>query len=375
MPVAVPTSPITALGLMSGTSMDGIDLAVIDTDGERIRRRGPYDTVAYAAPFRARLAEAARAGAQVRPAVAAELDAAVTDLHAAAVLRFLAQWRLDPAKVRVVGFHGHTLYHAPERRRTRQLGDPGQLAARLGIDTVGDFRQADVAAGGQGAPLAPLYHAALARDIPRPVAVLNLGGVANVTWIGRESPEDGGLMAFDTGPANVLIDELVAARTGAPFDRDGALAARGRPDPAALAALLDDPFFDALPPKSLDRYAFSAEPVAGLGDADAAATLVAFTAASVARARDLLPTAPGRWLVTGGGRLNKTLMAALRDVLGVSVEPVEAVGWEGDALEAQAFAFLAVRALLDMPLTVPGTTGVPRPLTGGSVHRAGALAS
>ncbi|MEQ8966024.1 MAG: anhydro-N-acetylmuramic acid kinase [Azospirillaceae bacterium] len=363
---------MTALGLMSGTSMDGIDLAMIETDGERVLGRGPYDTVPYAAPFRARLAEAVRAGSAAPAELVAELDAAITDLHAAAVLRFLARWRVDPAAVRVVGFHGHTLYHAPERHRTRQLGDPGQLAARLGIDTVGDFRQADVAAGGQGAPLAPLYHAALARELDRPMAVLNLGGVANVTWIGRGDPEDdGALVAFDTGPANVLIDELVARRTGRAYDENGALAASGRADAAALAALLDHPYFAAPPPKSLDRYAFSADPVAGLGDADAAATLVAFTAATVARARDLLPAAPDRWLVTGGGRLNRTLMGALRAALGVPVEPVEAIGWEGDALEAQAFAFLAVRALLDRPLTLPGTTGAPRPLTGGSIHRAG----
>jgi anhydro-N-acetylmuramic acid kinase len=278
----------------------------------------------------------------------------------------LAQAAIAPAEIRVVGFHGHTIWHRPEAGRTRQIGDGALLAAETGIDVVCDFRSRDMAEGGQGAPLAPLYHAALAAELAKPVAVLNLGGVGNVTWIGERGGE---ILAFDTGPANALIDDWVARHSGRPFDAGGELARAGRIDEAALAALLDDPYFALAPPKSLDRDAFDPAPVAALTPADGAATLTAFTAAAVARARDHLPAAPGRWLVTGGGRHNPALMAALAERLSAPVEAVEAVGWDGDALEAQAFAYLALRALDGLPLSLPSTTGVAQPATGGVLHR------
>jgi anhydro-N-acetylmuramic acid kinase len=231
---------------------------------------------------------------------------------------------------------------------------------------VDGFRSADVAAGGQGAPLVPACHAALAAGLGRPLAVLNLGGVGNVTFIGR----DGGLLAFDTGPGNALIDDWVLRHTGRGYDAGGALAASGRVDAGALATMLAHPWFGLPAPKSLDRDAWDPAPVEGLALEDGAATLAAFTAGSVARARDLLPEAPGRWLVTGGGRLNAALMGMLGERLGVPVEPVEAVGWDGDALEAQAFAYLAVRSRLGLPLSYPGTTGVPAPQPGGRFHPA-----
>ena len=228
------------------------------------------------------------------------------------------------------------------------------------------FRHADVATGGQGAPFAPVYHQALARDVPGPLVVLNLGGVANVTFISGNSDEM--LLAFDTGPASALLDDWVRRHTGAAFDEDGRIAGSGAVDAGALATLLAHPYFDQAPPKSLDRNAFSLAAVAGLGLADGAATLAAFTVDSIARAREHLPAPPVRWLVCGGGRHNATLMAGLRGVLGVPVDPVEAVGWDGDALEAQAFGFMAVRSLRGLPLSFPGTTGVPRPMLGGEVH-------
>lgn len=344
----------TALGLMSGTSLDGIDAAVIRTDGLTYVETGDFITVPYDDGFRERL----RACLGGRGPVG-EVERELTELHAG-VVRRLAE-RTGP--IDLIGFHGHTILHAPERRRTWQIGDGALLALLTGIPVVHDFRSADVAAGGQGAPLVPLYHQALSADLDRPLAVLNIGGVANVTWLGRRGGKD--VLAFDTGPGNALIDDWVLSRTGRPFDADGALAASGTIDQSVLSRLLAAPYFKKQPPKSLDRDGFDVSPVEALNAADGAATLTAFTAGAVARSAALLPQPPLRWLVTGGGRLNGFLMDLLRDMLGVPVEPVDSVGWQGDALEAQAFAYLAVRSRDGLPLSVPGTTGVPRPLTGG----------
>jgi len=289
------------------------------------------------------------------------VERALTDAHAAAVAALMMEAGLDPAGVDLIGFHGHTLLHAPERRRTWQIGDGARLAAHTGIAVVDDFRSADVAAGGQGAPLVPLYHRALAASLPRPLAILNVGGVANVTWLG---PDDR-VLAFDTGPGNALIDDWLLRHTGRRYDQDGVLAGRGRVDGVVLGALLDHPYFTRPAPKSLDRDAFDPTPVSALAVADGAATLTAFTVAAVAAALPLLPEPPRRWLVTGGGRLNHTLMAGLAGALGVPVEPVDRLGWSGDALEAQAFGYLAVRSRLGLPLSLPGTTGAPRPICGG----------
>lgn len=352
-------SALWALGLMSGTSMDGIDLAVVRTDGVTIEELGPATTVSYAPGVRERLGAAVAAPDGLRVEERTALERELTDAHVAAIKGFLK------GPVDVIGFHGHTLVHRPERRETVQLGDGARLASAVGVDVVADFRAADVAAGGQGAPFAPLYHAALARGLEQPLAVLNLGGVGNLTFLDGER-----ILAFDTGPASAMIDDWVRRHTGRLFDEDGRLAAAGRVHAEALARLLDNSFFALSPPKSLDRNAFSLAPVEGLSLEDGAATLAAFTAKSVARALPHLPTRPRRWLVTGGGRRNPVLMANLGRELGVPVEPVEAVGWQGDALEAQAFGFLAVRSVQGLPLSLPATTGVPRPMPGGILHRA-----
>ncbi|MGC2855805.1 anhydro-N-acetylmuramic acid kinase [Novispirillum sp. DQ9] len=350
---------LTAIGLMSGTSMDGIDAALIETDGERVTAFGPRLTLPYDPPFR----EALRGvlGETADPFRVAMVEAALTSAHVDAVEALLAA--AGRPRVDVIGFHGHTVFHAPDRRLTRQIGDGAALARATGLRVVYDLRSADVAAGGQGAPLVPVYHRALAADLDRPLAVLNLGGVGNVTFLDKS----GAPVAFDTGPGNALIDDWCARHTGQPIDRDGALAAAGTPSEAIIARLLAHPYFAAVPPKSLDRDAFGAlvAAVGALSPADGAATLTAFTAASVAAARAHLPAAPHRWLVTGGGRLNPVLMEFLRRRLEAEVEPVEAVGWDGDALEAQAFAFLAVRHLRGLPQTWPTTTGCPAPMTGG----------
>lgn len=358
-----------ALGLMSGTSLDGVDVALVETDGETVTRLGPAATFPYDADRRLALMGVLGGGGPV-----AEVERELTLFHAEAVRDFLAARGIAPASVEVAGFHGHTILHAPAERRTWQIGDGALLAELTGIRVVNDFRSADVAAGGQGAPLVPVYHRALASGQEAPLAVLNLGGVGNVTWIGEPGGGDlpaFDLLAFDTGPGNALVDDWAMAHTGRPMDVDGRLAAGGRVMRDAVEAFLHHSYFDRAPPKSLDRDEFHAlawELVKGASPADGAATLTAFTAAAVALAAYSFPRPVKRWLVTGGGRRNPEMMKALARALAAPVEPVEAVGWDGDALEAQAFAFLAVRSLAGLPLTYPATTGVAAALTGGRHH-------
>ncbi len=356
-----------AVGLMSGTSMDGIDAALIDTDGETAVRPIAFATTPYDELFRARLRAAmAAALALDRPQPHPVIDATaaeLTDRHAAAVTALLAQAGVAAAEVAVVGFHGQTVAHRPERGWTWQIGDGAALAAATGITTVSDFRAADVAAGGQGAPLAPAYHRALVASLgPDPVAVLNLGGVGNITWFGA-----GDWGSFDTGPGNALIDDWVRIATGRSHDEGGALAASGEVHEQIVDAMLDLDWFDRPGPKSLDRADFGLGAVRGLSTADGTATLTAFTAATVSHALRHVATRPSRLLVTGGGRHNATLMAMLRARTGVPVEPVEAVGWHGDALEAEAFAYLAVRVLAGWPTSWPETTGVRVATCGGKI--------
>jgi anhydro-N-acetylmuramic acid kinase len=353
------------IGLMSGTSLDGVDAAWLETDGETVTAFGPTLTIPYDAALRRDL----RAILDIAPGLAqsdarlASAEARLTEYHIQAV-KALER----PADL--IGFHGQTILHQPDRRRTWQVGDAARLASEIGVPVAYDFRSADVAAGGEGAPLAPALHAALARDLDRPLAVLNIGGVANVTWIGEsEIGRDAALIAFDTGPGNGPLDDWVTRHTGQEFDHDGLLASSGTVATAVLGRLMAHAYFARPAPKSLDRLDFSrtiaASGLDALAVADGAATLVAFTAASIAAAA--FPAQPRRWLVTGGGRHNPSIMLALRAELGVPVEPVETVGWNGDALEAQCFGFLAARVARGLPLSFPGTTGVPAPTKGGRI--------
>ncbi len=349
-----------AIGLMSGTSLDGVDAAWIETDGATVQRFGPALTLEYGPRLRhdlRRLLDDAP-GLRADDPFLADVAARLTRRHVEAVAA------LGEA-ADVIGFHGQTILHDPARGRTWQVGDAAALAQATGTRVAHDFRSADVAAGGQGAPLAPVFHAALAQALTPPWAVLNVGGVANLTFLGS----DGALLACDTGPGNGPLDDWAIRHTGQPCDRDGVLATAGRVDAAVLDRLMADPFFARAAPKSLDRLAFArslaGSGLASLSAADGAATLVAFTVEAVARTA--LPQPPRRWLVTGGGRHNPAMMAALRARLGAPVDAVEAVGWDGDAMEAQCFAYLAVRSLNGLPLSFPGTTGVGEPMTGGRV--------
>jgi anhydro-N-acetylmuramic acid kinase len=354
---------VTAIGLMSGTSMDGIDAALIRTDGLDHVEAIDAVTLPYDDGFRTRL-RAILGGVGDVQGVEAEL----TRQHEDAVHTLLRQARVSADQVSVIGFHGHTILHRPELGRTWQIGNGLGLAAGVGIDVISDLRTADVAAGGQGAPLVPVFHRALVKDLPRPVAVLNIGGVANVTWVGQGVDD---LLAFDTGPGNALIDDWCARRIGAVRDDGGGLAATGSVDPEVLDRMLEHPFFAETPPKSLDRDAFgpwAMDLIEGLSDADGAAVLTAFTVRSIAAAARWFPEPVERWVVAGGGRHNATLMAGLRGQMNVPVLAADDLGWDGDALEAQAFAYLAVRSLSRRPITYPGTTGVLTPHTGGRLN-------
>lgn len=359
---------VRALGMMSGTSLDGIDAALIHTDGERVKLRGSWLTVPFERKMRERLRAAMHGEGDMLL-----LERDLTLLHADVVKQLLVKAQLKPVDVSVIGFHGQTIIHRPKEGITWQMGNGALLAEKTGISVVADFRRRDVAAGGEGAPFVPLYHAALSLELELPVAVLNLGGIGNVTWIGRSEAVTGSILAhdifaFDTGPGNVLLNEWMEQKAGAEYDRDGKHALAGRVDAVALASYMADPYFRKHPPKSLDRNDFTLKPVEHLSVEDGAATLTAFTAEAVAAAAVHFPVPARRWLVCGGGRHNPAIMQALAERLS-PVEMVEAVGWEGDALEAQAFAFLAVRSIKALPLSLPTTTGVSRVVTGGAFYQ------
>jgi anhydro-N-acetylmuramic acid kinase len=359
------------IGLMSGTSLDGVDAALLDTDGEDIARPGPALTIPYDTQTRALLKaalESARHVAEGAPVPYSIRDAErlLTQAHADAVMALLKKAGLAADEVSLIGFHGQTILHRPDQRWTWQIGDGVLLARLTGIDVVNDFRSADVKAGGQGAPLVPLYHAALARKskLAPPLVLVNIGGVANVTYISGDL-----VLAFDTGPGNAPIDDWMHTHRATPVDEDGAFAATGKVNDAALDKMLANPFFEKLPPKSLDRMDFGVEAVKDLSPADGAATLTAFTAASIAKAREYFPDPATTWIVCGGGRHNKTLMGNLKARVNAPVLTAEEAGWNGDSMEAEAFAYLAMRSKKGLPLSLPTTTGVQQPMTGGKFHR------
>jgi anhydro-N-acetylmuramic acid kinase len=347
---------------MSGTSVDGVDVALIETDGERVASFGPSLTVPYDDEVRRSIRAAF--GVEHPTDATRAAERLVTEAHVAAVRRWSSEQGIALSTIDLVGFHGQTITHRPEKRFTWQIGDGAALARALGVRVVNDLRGADVAAGGQGAPLVPVYHLALARDLPRPLVVVNVGGVANITWIGA----DDSLLAFDTGPGNGPIDDWCARRAGQRYDKDGMLAAAGTVDRTRLEHFSEHRYFTKAPPKSLDRGDFGDAWVEGLSAADGAATLTAGTARALALAARHFPAPVAQWVICGGGARNPTLLRAIAAETRGKVVTGADLGWDGDALEAQAFGFLAVRSLRGLPLTFPGTTGAPRPMTGGRLN-------
>ena len=412
--------PAHVIGLMSGTSADGVDAAMLFTDGQTIAKAGESLFTPYDDALRTDILALTRGVGDV-----ADIARRLTDVHIAAVEALITKANVSRETIALVGFHGQTIRHAPAEGITVQIGDAARMAATLNIPVVADFRSNDVAHGGQGAPLVPLYHAALAHDLPKPLMVVNIGGVANVTWMGEgvarvQSPEssedkkrseierekqtevesnnvltrlwtlDSGhsLLAFDCGPGNALIDDWVFRHTGKRFDANGELAALGVADNAAVAAFLRDPFFLADAPKSLDRNHFEhvvpamlknveqrggAKANSSIAVADGAATLTHMTATAIALSFGAVPEAPKQVLICGGGRHNAHLMRLLRACVNAPVSAVEDVGWNGDMLEAEAFAYLAARSVLGLPLSLPTTTGVCQPVTGGVFYPAGCV--
>lgn len=366
---------LTAIGLMSGTSLDGVDAAILRTDGEDHLEPGPAHFLPYSRDLKVYIRRAVKAALEGRDGAADIGKAAgeVTAAHAVAVAELLEKAGLKRTAIDVIGCHGQTILHRPKRTpesvgRTWQIGDGKVLAEEMRIDVVCDFRSADIAEGGEGAPLAPAYHAALVRALARDhsVCVINLGEVANITHVPPDG-RDRDLLAFDCGPGNGLVDQWMELKTGAAMDTDGALARSGQVHSDILRLMLLNPYIRRRPPKSLDRYDFKIDPALGLNAADGAATLTAFTAACVRASAAHLPDAPGEWIVTGGGRRNPALMEALVKALEAPVATAEEVGWRGDVLEAECMAYLAVRRLRKRPISFPKTTRARRPLLGG-VH-------
>jgi len=354
-----------ALGLMSGTSIDGIDAALIETDGHDYVRSLGFLGKPYSSDFRQTLRQhLGNDRGTADPAIAA-FERELTESHAEIALKLLRELG---EKADLIGFHGQTLYHNPAKRMTIQIGDGSLLAKLTSTDVVNDFRSNDVRAGGNGAPLVPLYHRALVADFVKPVLILNIGGVSNITWI--KGDLDHQILAFDVGPGNALIDDWVLRHTGQPYDTNGLLASAGTVDNSVVDQALAIDFFQQVPPKSLDRDAFHKCIPEHLNTADGAATLTMITARAVAAALPFLPQKPVAIYVAGGGRHNMTLMRWIGDVTGLDIRTVDELGWSGDGLEAEAFAWLAVRSVLGLPLSLPTTTGVPKAMTGGKLHKA-----
>ena len=365
--------PLTALGLMSGTSMDGVDAALLVTDGVDIFEYGKALSRPYDMDMRADLRSVTGRNACKDNKKIKDVERKMTLFHAEVVSELLDSAGLRAEDVDVIGFHGHTVYHNPAEKISVQIGDGDLLAEQTRIPVVNRFRNSDIANGGQGGPMMSSYHAALARDLEKPLVILNIGGVAKLTWIG----ENGELIAFDTGPGNALIDDWMMKKHGTNMDFDGNMAAAGTVNEKIVSLMMKSDYFAKKPPKSLDRDEFSqkiSEHLEGENVADGAATLTAFTAqAAASAAKDFLPKPAKRWIICGGGANNPTLVRMLRQKINAPVALAREVNWNGDFLEAQGFAFLAVRSLFGLPLSFPTTTGVPHSMCGGLLHSVPAL--
>ena len=381
-----------AIGLMSGTSMDGIDVALLRTNGKNRIEHGPSAAYPYKAKMRRKIASALEQAQQIterseRPGKLGSLEKEITERHAEAVTGFLAENKLRLSDIDLIGFHGQTVLHRPVEGITVQLGDCQMLADETGLPVVGDLRANDMANGGQGAPLVPVYHRALARNLPAeyadrwPIAFINIGGIANISWISKE----GGLVAFDTGPGNALIDQWVQDQAGIPFDQGAAIASEGHVIHTIAEEYLASPYFTQPGPKSLDRNDFAPLAADRASLEDGARTLAYVTAASIAKALQHLPERPRLYVLCGGGSRNPAIVKDLRVLLGTKNENdgegeprvilATDAGFDGDMIEAEAWAYLAVRAARGLKITWPHTTGVHKPISGGRIFEPAGYAS
>ena len=368
----------TVIGLMSGTSMDGIDVALVKTDGKSLVERGPMGFYPYTSSARELLEQAILDASNLdnrsdRPGCLMVAEREITKLHANAVQSFLDDNNLKPDDIDLLGFHGQTVLHRPDEGLTVQLGDGQKLANQTRINTVYDMRANDMLNGGQGAPLVPVYHQALAASLPegyrehKPVVFVNIGGISNITYVGEE------LVAFDSGPGNALIDQWVQSRAGVPYDQGGMIAAKGDINHALANHYLENDYFQKALPKSLDRNDFLPPEPDALGVEDGARTLAHVTARAIMKSVDQLPQSPRLWIICGGGRLNPHIMndlTALATESDAKVIKAEEAGFDGDAMEAECWGYLAVRCAEFLPITFPMTTGVKEPVTGGTIARA-----
>ncbi len=347
-----------SVGFMSGTSCDGVDVAMLETDGKSKIKVLSGLTLPYEEGLRLRLLDASQHDVPVTELL--RLEDEISRHHVVALNKLLEEQPKYRSKISILGFHGHTVRHVPKEGLTMQIGNPWILAKEFQIPVVSDFRRCDMAAGGQGAPLVAMFHQALFADDPHPTIVLNLGGVANVTWLG----ENNVIIAGDTGPGCGLIDEWVQTMADLPHDRDGKLALAGKVDEEILESAFETPFFSQPLPKSADRYDFDHVDVSGLSVEDGAATLCAVTAEAVYRAVKKLPAMPKQMWVTGGGVHHPVIMKMLENRFG-KISNVRERNLNPDTLEAECFAWLAVRHQEGLPLTIPETTGCEKPICGG----------
>ena len=364
---------VLAIGLMSGTSLDGVDAAIIKTDGNQVIRFGKACHIPYTVEQREQLQEAfARAKRENNPNVRSNsiliAEGVINRLHLDAINEIISINQLQKNDIEVIGFHGQTLLHKPEKGWSWQIGDGSELAENTGIKVVNDFRRFDVENGGQGAPLVPIFHRALLPndETDFPVALLNIGGVANLTWFNGRDPND--MVAFDTGPGNALLDDWIRKHSDLPYDKDGEISSKGNVQEILVNDLMNHDYFKEMPPKSLDRDAFDVSSLSMLSVEDGATTLIAFTVNAIKMAEVMCPDFVKKWYVCGGGAHNPTMMQMLSDELYGDVESISSIGFDGDYVEAEAFAYLAVRRIYNLPITFPGTTGINEPSTGGKVH-------
>ena len=360
--------PLWAIGLESDTAISGVDVALIQTDGVDIFERKAEFSRPYSPTMRDAIAAVLGEKGQQDLTYLRQVEEQVTQHHISAVKELLDMQDMSPRQIDVIGFSGHTVLNRPAQKLSIQIGDAQMMLDAFGIPVVNRFYQTDLASGGQGSPIFPVYYEALARPLEKPLVIFSIGGISSLTYVGA----NGELIAFDVGPGNVLIDKWMQQRLGAEMDFDGLWAAKGQVDERLLSKLMQHPAIIQNPPKALEREDFLPllTDVEGSSLADGAATLTALTCEALVQACEkYLPEKPIQYIVTGGGAYNPTMVKYLRQHLTAPVKTANEIGWNTMCLDAESFAFLAVRSLFGLPFTYPTTTGVEFPLSGGKIWK------